>query len=139
MYHVLIENWMTGTLLHQYLSHKCLHACHVTEQALHSKSRPKLCHLLHWVYTTVSEVLIGLWNKAKSHLGLVSFLSRDSLPPSSKSCGRLALVLLGNSVSREAAQLGLMGSMCFPGTNGCTHQVSLILLLRFLYRYTQAC
>ncbi len=56
--------------------------------------------------------------EAEAHLDLVDSLSRDSLPPSSKHQGRHALKVLGNNVSREAAQLGLTGSMCFPGTNG---------------------
>ncbi len=42
------------------LSHKCTHACPFTEQALHSKYRPMLCILLYWLYTTVTNMLIGL-------------------------------------------------------------------------------
>jgi len=76
---------------------------------------------------------------AKSYLDLDGFFSVDRpLPPYSKCCGRQALALLGNNVSRESAQLGLTGSMCFPGTNGCTHQVTLAVLLCFLHRCTQA-
>jgi len=91
---------------------------------------------LRAIYTTGADRSV---TQAKSHLGLVGSLSRGSLPPSSKCSGRLALALLGNNVSREAAQLGLTGSMCFPGTNDCTHQVILVVLLRFLHRRKQAC